>query len=143
MAHLIDDDFLRTFFSLGDSEEDRRELVDIRSRLIRISFTDGQDICTVDALPDGMYFLESGVALVLNREGEQINVMHEGQYFGEYGVLAQQRRLSTVRSRTRTGPMQSTTRPRAGRVSGTAISPVCSWWRSSYRFSARYWIVCV
>ncbi len=102
MAHLIDDDFLRTFFSLGDSEEDRRELVDIRSRLIRISFTDGQDICTVDALPDGMYFLESGVALVLNREGEQINVMHEGQYFGEYGVLAQQRRLSTVRSRGRT-----------------------------------------
>lgn len=103
MAHqIIDDDFLRTFFSLGDGEKDRAELEEIRSRLIRLQFRDGQDICTVDAQPDGMYFLESGVALVLNRDGEQINVMHEGQYFGEYGVLAQQRRLSTVRSRGRT-----------------------------------------
>ena len=35
--------------------------------------------------PDGMYFLESGTAVVLDREGEQINVLREGQYFGEYG----------------------------------------------------------
>jgi Na+/H+ antiporter NhaC len=102
LAHLIDDDFLRSFFGLGDTQEDLNELEDIRSRLIRLQFKDGEDICTVDAEPDGMYFLESGVALVLDRDGEQLNVMHEGTYFGEYGVLAQQRRLSTVRSRGRT-----------------------------------------
>ncbi len=102
MAHLIDDEFLRSFFGLGATPEETAELEDIRSRLVRIQFNNGEDICTIDELPDGMFFLESGVAIVLNRDGEQINVMHEGQYFGEYGVLAQQRRLSTVRSRGRT-----------------------------------------
>ena len=102
MAKRIDDDYLRSFFGLGDTDEDVKELEEIRSRLIRQQYKDREDICTIDALPDGMFFLESGVALVLDRDGEQINVMHEGQYFGEYGVLAQQRRLSTVRSRGRT-----------------------------------------
>ena len=102
MAHVIDDDFLRHFFGLGTDRAAQAELADIRSRLIRIQFNNEESICTIDEEPDGMYFLESGAALVLDRDGEQINVMHEGQYFGEYGVLAQQRRLSTVRSRGRT-----------------------------------------
>ena len=45
-----------------------------------------------------MFFLDSGAAVVLDRDGQQINVMHEGQYFGEYAVLSGQRRLSTVRA---------------------------------------------
>ena len=102
MAQLIDNEFLRSFFGLGTSPEETKELQNIRSRLVRLQFNNGEDICTIDELPDGMFFLESGVALVLDRDGEQINVLHEGQYFGEYGVLAQQRRLSTVRSRGRT-----------------------------------------
>ena len=102
MARLINDDYLRSFFGLGSSPEDLKELEDIRARLIRLQFGNEEDICTIDEEPDGMFFLESGAAMVLDRDGEQINVMHEGQYFGEYGVLAQQRRLSTVRSRGRT-----------------------------------------
>lgn len=79
------------------------ELLDtFRERMVKVQFEHGQDICTVDDEPDGVYFLEEGTAEVLDRDGAQINIMHEGQYFGEYAVLAHQRRLSTVRSLGRT-----------------------------------------
>ncbi|MCQ2496132.1 MAG: cyclic nucleotide-binding domain-containing protein [Lachnospiraceae bacterium] len=77
-------------------------LAAFRSKMVKVQFEHGQDICTVDAEPDGVYFLEEGTAEVLDRDGAQINIMHEGQYFGEYAVLAHQRRLSTVRSMGRT-----------------------------------------
>ena len=102
MAHVIDDEFLCGFFGMGTSPEELADMAELRARLVRLQFENGQDICTIDGPPDGMFFLESGVALVLDRDGQQVNVMHEGQYFGEYGVLAQQRRLTTVRSRGRT-----------------------------------------
>ncbi|MBO4330534.1 MAG: cyclic nucleotide-binding domain-containing protein, partial [Oscillospiraceae bacterium] len=100
--HRIDDDYIRDFFGISADEAGAKELEDIRSRLVLMRFDHGQDICTIDGEPDGMFFLESGTAIVLSREGEQINVMREGQYFGEYAVLARQRRLSTVRSQGRT-----------------------------------------
>ena len=96
----ITDDFLRDFF--GIEEDSGAELEHIRSRLERIQFINGEDICVIDERPDGMFFLESGIAVVLDRDGKQINVMHPGQYFGEYAVLSGQRRLSTVRSLGRT-----------------------------------------
>lgn len=73
-----------------------------KDRMVRVVYEHGQDICTVDDEPDGVYFLQEGTAEVLDRDGAQINVMHEGQYFGEYAVLAHQRRLSTVRSMGKT-----------------------------------------
>ena len=94
----IDDDFLRDFFGIGTDAAGRRELADIRGRLERIQYEHNQDICTIDEESDGMYFLESGTAVVLDRDGEQINVMRPGSYFGEYAVLSGRRRLSTVRS---------------------------------------------
>ena len=94
----IDDAFLRSFFSIPQGEEGEAELAEIRGKLIRKQFRHGQDICTIDGEADGMFFLESGTAVVLDREGQQINIMHPGQYFGEYAVLSGQRRLSTVRS---------------------------------------------
>lgn len=102
MAHVIDDEFLCGFFGMGTSPGELADMAELRARLVRLQFENGEDICTIDGPPDGMFFLESGVALVLDRDGQQVNVMHEGQYFGEYGVLAQQRRLTTVRSRGRT-----------------------------------------
>ena len=95
---VIDRDYLRTLFGIEDGPEGEAELDGIVGKLERLRFRNGEDICTIDGEPDGMYFLESGTAVVLDREGEQINVMLSGQYFGEYGVLSQQRRLSTVRS---------------------------------------------
>jgi len=101
-THQIDDNYLRDFFGIGTGAKAEAELQEIRGKLVRLQFSHGQDICTIDAEPDGMFFLESGTAAVLDRDGEQINLMREGQYFGEYAVLAQQRRLSTVRSVGRT-----------------------------------------
>ncbi|MBO4914847.1 MAG: cyclic nucleotide-binding domain-containing protein [Oscillospiraceae bacterium] len=98
----IDKKYLREFFKLGEGDSAERELIRIAKSLERMQFENGQDICTIDAEPDGMYFLESGSAAVLDRNGAQINIMRDGQYFGEYAVLAQQRRLSTVRSIGRT-----------------------------------------
>lgn len=98
----IDDKFIQDFFGIGDGEEDKQELEEIKKKLKRQQFENGKDICCIDGEPDCMYFLESGTAIVLSREGEQINIMHEGQYFGEYGVLSRQKRLSTVRSLGRT-----------------------------------------
>ncbi|MBP5281501.1 MAG: cyclic nucleotide-binding domain-containing protein, partial [Lachnospiraceae bacterium] len=98
----IDDKFIQDFFKIGNSEEDQQEIAEIKKKLQRLQFENGKDICSIDGEPDCMFFLESGTAIVLSREGEQINIMHEGQYFGEYGVLSKQKRLSTVRSLGRT-----------------------------------------
>ena len=98
----IDKEYIRAFFGIDNSPDGEEELAQISSRLERLVYRNGQDICTIDGEPDGMYFLESGTAVVLDREGEQINVLREGQYFGEYAVLSQQRRLSTVRSHGQT-----------------------------------------
>ena len=98
----IDDKFIQDFFQIGNGEEDQQEIEEIKGKLQRLQFENGKDICVIDGEPDCMYFLESGTAVVLSREGEQINIMHEGQYFGEYGVLSKQKRLSTVRSLGRT-----------------------------------------
>ena len=98
----IDREYIRAFFGIEANQEGEEELNAISEKLERLQFRNGQDICTIDGEPDGMYFLESGTAVVLDREGEQINVLQEGQYFGEYAVLSQQRRLSTVRSHGQT-----------------------------------------
>ena len=94
----IDDAYIRDFFGIGSDAAGDRELADIRKKLRRITFEHGQDICTIDEKPDGLFFLESGSVVVLDRDGEQINLLHEGSYFGEYAVLSRTRRLSTVRA---------------------------------------------
>lgn len=79
MAHVIDDEFLCGFFGMGTSPGELADMAELRARLVRLQFENGEDICTIDGPPDGMFFLESGVALVLDRDGQQVNVMHEGQ----------------------------------------------------------------
>ncbi|MBQ9459387.1 MAG: cyclic nucleotide-binding domain-containing protein [Oscillospiraceae bacterium] len=96
----IDKKYLRDFFKLGENDE--AELVRIEKKMVRLQFENGADICSIDDEADGVYFLESGSVAVLDRDGTQINLMHSGQYFGEYAVLARQHRLSTVRSIGRT-----------------------------------------
>ena len=97
-AQLIDDAYLRGFFGIDSGPEGDEELAEIRGKLTQEKYSHGQDICTIDSEGDCMFFLVSGTAVVLDREGQQINVLREGQYFGEYGVLSGQRRLSTVRA---------------------------------------------
>ena len=99
---LIDKSYIRSFFGIEDSPEGEDELEEIMSKLERVEYIHGQDIVVIDDEPDGMYFLESGTAMVIDREGQQVNILHEGQYFGEYAVLARKRRLTTVRSHGKT-----------------------------------------
>ena len=94
----IDEKYISDFFGIPDTPKGKKEMAEIRGKLIKVIAENGKDICRVDEDADGMYFIESGTLVVLNSEGEQINVMHSSQYFGEYGVLSGQKRLSTVRS---------------------------------------------
>ncbi len=98
MNKKINDSYIREFFCIPDTEEGQSEVREIKSKLTEKKYENGHDICVIDEEPDGMYFLESGTAVVLGREGEQINIMHRGQYFGEYAVLSGRKRLSTVRA---------------------------------------------
>ena len=102
MDKRINDSYIKNFFGLGDSPDDLAELSAIKAKLHVLTYENNKDIITVDGEPDGMYFLESGTALVLDRNGERVNIMHAGQYFGEYGALTGQKRLTTVRSHGRT-----------------------------------------
>lgn len=97
----IDENYLRSFFAFGIDEASQEEIEHINSALIPMEFSDGQDICVIDDDADGMFFIDVGSAVVLDREGRQINVLHEGQYFGEYAVIARGRRTSTVRAHGR------------------------------------------
>ena len=98
----IDEKYISDFFGIEEGPKGKKEMDHIRKVMERMVVENGTDIIKIDDEPDGMYFLESGMAVCLNREGEQINLMHEGQYFGEYGVLSGQQRLSTIRSVGRT-----------------------------------------
>ncbi len=102
MSDRINERFLADFFGIEDSEEGNAELAEIKSRLTRQVYKNNTDICIVDTEADGMYFIESGAVIVLDRDGEQLNILHIGQYFGEYAVLSGQKRLSTVRALGRT-----------------------------------------
>lgn len=98
MTERINDRYLKDFFGLDDSDGSREELEEIKQSLIREIYENGADICTIDDEADGMYFIESGRVVVLNRDGEQVNVLNIGQYFGEYAVLSGEKRLTTVRA---------------------------------------------
>ena len=98
----INEKYISDFFGIGDGPSGKKEISEIKSKLKKVTYQNGSDICRINEEPDGMYFLESGMVVVLNADGEQINIMNEGAYFGEYGVLSGQKRLSTVRSLGRT-----------------------------------------
>ncbi len=102
MADRINSSYIKNFFGLSDTPEGLEELSEINSRLERFVFENGTDIITCGAESDGMYFIDSGTAVVLNDRGDQVNILHKGNYFGEYAALTGENRLSTVRSLGRT-----------------------------------------
>lgn len=102
MSDRINERYIADFFGIEENEEGAEELADIRSKLKKMIFKNNTDICVIDEDPDGMYFIESGAVVVLDRDEKQLNILHVGQYFGEYAVLSGEKRLSTVRSMGRT-----------------------------------------
>ena len=98
MADRINSNYIKIFFNLPDTPEGNEELSEIVNCLERHVYENGSDIITFGAESDGMYFIDSGTAVVLNEEGDQVNILHKSNYFGEYAALTGEKRLSTVRS---------------------------------------------
>lgn len=88
--------FLADYFQI-----DLEEAIAIHTRLERVVYNNNETIVTIGDKADGLYFLEDGQATVYNASGEAVNEMVEGQYFGEYAILADEPRLSTVRAHGR------------------------------------------
>ncbi|MCQ2553347.1 MAG: cyclic nucleotide-binding domain-containing protein [Clostridia bacterium] len=93
---LLGKEYIRDFFRI--EEEDDTEVLDIQGRFERVVYEHGQNIISIFEEPDYMYFLESGLAGVYSKDNKQINLMRRGIFFGEYGVLTGEKRLSTVRA---------------------------------------------
>ena len=89
-------EYIAAFFHLEQADAEQ-----IWQRLERKEYKSGQDIVRQGEAADALYFLDDGICDVFDRDGEQVNEMREGQYFGEYGIIAGEPRLTTVRARGR------------------------------------------
>ncbi len=101
MSEHISDKYIANFFGM-DIKKDTADIAGLKAGLKKQVYSNNSDICVIGGEPDGMYFIESGAVQVLDGDDKQLNVLHVGQYFGEYAVLSGQQRLSTVRSIGRT-----------------------------------------
>ena len=92
--NIITPEHIAEFFKLPQAEAER-----VWGELERLEYRNGEDIVRFGDAADGMYFLDDGTVDVLDRDGNPVNEMHEGQYFGEYAVISEEPRLTTVRAR--------------------------------------------
>jgi ATP-binding cassette subfamily B protein len=79
-----------------------RELEGLAARLMLERFAPGEEIVRQNAPGDRLYILSSGQAeaVVADGSGERrVNVLNEGDYFGETALLSGQPRNATVRPR--------------------------------------------
>ena len=94
---IIDKNIICSFFRI---EEDAgpEEIERIQKAFESVVFEHNQTIIEIDTEPDFLYYLESGIAGVYDRNGKQVNLMHRGVFFGEYGALSGEKRLTTVKA---------------------------------------------
>ncbi|MCQ2526183.1 MAG: cyclic nucleotide-binding domain-containing protein [Lachnospiraceae bacterium] len=90
---VITDNFIGELFSV-----DVEEAGTICERLERIAYSQGEVIVNAGDAADGLYFIEEGQATVYDSKGEPVNEMGAGHYFGEYAILADEPRMSTVKA---------------------------------------------
>ena len=61
----------------------------------------GDAIIMIDSVPDGIYYLDSGVATTVNSRGELLSIIEAGTIFGEMAYFGgEQRRTATVLAKT-------------------------------------------
>lgn len=92
-ANIITDKFIAKYFDI-----DKEEAIKIHKRLERIVYGNDETIVRIGDEADGLYFIDEGQATVINNDGEAVNEMVAGQYFGEYAILANEPRLTTVKA---------------------------------------------
>lgn len=92
-------EYIRNFFQLGDSEKDNALLDFIMSRLTLKEFAHNSYICRAGDTADSMFFIESGVINIRGNNGEIINELQPGRYFGEYAAITGDKRGANVQAR--------------------------------------------
>ncbi|MDR2551971.1 MAG: cyclic nucleotide-binding domain-containing protein [Treponema sp.] len=94
---LINRDYIQDFFRLKSSEG---ELLDfIMSRLVLKEYSHNSFICRAGDSAEAMYFIESGTVSVLDENGDAINEMNPGRYFGEYAALTGDKRMADIQAK--------------------------------------------
>jgi Na+/H+ antiporter NhaC len=87
------------FFKLNEGGENPEIIKRLADGLKRRAYAHGEAICRIGDAADCMYFIESGKAEVLSKDDVPVNELDEGDYFGEYAVLTEGNRLTTVCSK--------------------------------------------
>lgn len=93
-AKIINEKHIASCFDI-----DIKEASLILKGMERLSFDNNQDIVTIGDDADGMFFIEDGQTVVLNNEGEEVNELFAGHYFGEYAIITGEKRLTTVKAK--------------------------------------------
>ena len=93
-AKIINEKHIASCFDI-----DIKEASLILKGMERLSFDNNQDIVTIGDDADGIFFIEDGQTVVLNNEGEEVNELFAGHYFGEYAIITGEKRLTTVKAK--------------------------------------------
>lgn len=93
-AKVITKEYIRDFFRLSEEDTDA-----LYASLKRIEYRNADRIVTVGDPADGMYFIDDGTVDVVTAEGETVNEMGAGQFFGEYAVIAEEPRMTSCYAR--------------------------------------------
>nr|MBQ8251754.1 SpoIIE family protein phosphatase [Lachnospiraceae bacterium] len=81
----------------GEIPESTRLLLEAMEE---VRFKDGEDIVVFGEEPeDGMYIILEGQTDVLNDRGERVNLLSQGDFIGELGLINDDKRGATVRAK--------------------------------------------
>lgn len=90
---------VREFFKIkpeGAIPEGTRILLEAMEQ---VQYKEGEDIVRYGADPeDGMYIILRGTTIVLGDRGQQLNILGEGDFIGELGLINDDKRGATVRA---------------------------------------------
>lgn len=92
---------IQEFFKIKPDVELSEETQLLLESMTEVHLNRGQDIVTVgDDCQDGMYILLEGKAKVFSSDGTLLNILSEGEFIGELGLINDQKRGATVRAFT-------------------------------------------
>jgi len=92
--------FLENVSLLKHLEKYERE--NIADALVSQAYGSGDKVVSQGDTANGMYFVESGTLVVLkgiDGDEKEVNELHQGEYFGELGLVNQMPRAATVAAR--------------------------------------------
>ena len=90
---------IQEFFKINPDEELSEGTRLLLESMQEVWIKKGDDIVTVgNECQDGMYIILDGNATVHSKEGKLINILNEGDFIGELGLINDQNRGATVRA---------------------------------------------